>query len=174
MSTTTTINQKVIIVSIVILVMASIGYTRWNVMSMVGSRIVSTGLKKLRGTDDIRPIGDVYQTVKAINLDLSHVNETALKDLQQRLTKFPGKTPVYLSLDTKGYKGVQIMVGEDLFVAPCKDLIEEIKTLVAEAVRETGASSMKDMGQIMKVLMPKVAGRADNKILSDLVRQSLS
>ena len=51
---------------------------------------------------------------------------------------------------------------------------EEIKTLIAEAVRETGASSMKDMGQIMKVLMPKVAGRADNKILSDLVRQSLS
>ena len=53
-------------------------------------------------------------------------------DLQQRLSKFPGKIPVYLRLDTKGYKSVQIMVGEDLFVAPCHDLIEEIKILVGQ------------------------------------------
>lgn len=52
--------------------------------------------------------------------------------------------------------------------------VDEIKAFIAEAIRETGASSMKDMGQIMKVLMPKLGGRADNKVLSDLVRQSLS
>ncbi|OGX25893.1 MAG: DNA polymerase III subunit alpha [Omnitrophica WOR_2 bacterium RIFCSPHIGHO2_02_FULL_48_11] len=81
---------------------------------------------------DIKPIGDVYKSVKTISLDLSRVNESGLKDLQQRLSKFPGKIPVYLRLDTKGYKSVQIMVGEDLFVAPCHDLIEEIKILVGQ------------------------------------------
>ena len=50
----------------------------------------------------------------------------------------------------------------------------ELTALIAEAVKETGASGVKDMGQIMKVLMPKVSGRADNKLLSELVRKALS
>lgn len=50
----------------------------------------------------------------------------------------------------------------------------ELKVLIDEAVKESGASTMKDMGKLMKVLMPKVAGKADNKLVSDLVKQKLS
>jgi uncharacterized protein len=46
---------------------------------------------------------------------------------------------------------------------------EELRAIVAEAVAETGASSPKDMGQVMKAAMPKVAGRADGKRVSALV-----
>ena len=50
----------------------------------------------------------------------------------------------------------------------------ELRVLIDAAVKESGASTMKDMGKVMKVLMSKVAGKADNKLVSDLVRQKLS
>lgn len=50
----------------------------------------------------------------------------------------------------------------------------EIKAIVEEAVREVKATSMKDMGAVMKALMPKVAGKADSKLVSDLVKEKLS
>jgi uncharacterized protein YqeY len=50
---------------------------------------------------------------------------------------------------------------------------EELSELVAGAVEESGASEPKDMGGVMKVLMPKVAGRADGKRVSQAVREKL-
>ena len=52
--------------------------------------------------------------------------------------------------------------------------LEQIKALITEAIRETGASSAKDMGTVMKLAREKVAGRADGKILSELVKETLS
>jgi len=49
----------------------------------------------------------------------------------------------------------------------------ELESLVDEAVGETGASSPKDMGQVMSAVMPKVAGRADGKRVSAVVRERL-
>lgn len=51
---------------------------------------------------------------------------------------------------------------------------EELQALVARAVSETGASAPADMGRVMKALMPMVAGKADGKLVSDLVKQALS
>jgi uncharacterized protein len=50
---------------------------------------------------------------------------------------------------------------------------EELSELVSSAVEETGASEPKDMGGVMKVLMPKVGGRADGKRVSQAVREKL-
>ena len=50
---------------------------------------------------------------------------------------------------------------------------EELSGLVAGAVEESGASEPKDMGNVMKVLMPKVDGRADGKRVSQAVREKL-
>jgi len=44
---------------------------------------------------------------------------------------------------------------------------------VADAVAETGAASPKDMGQVMKAAMPRVAGRADGKRVSALAQEAL-
>ena len=52
--------------------------------------------------------------------------------LREKLSLFPGKTPVYLKLDTQAYKSVQILVGEDLFVSPNEVLMDELKELVGE------------------------------------------
>ena len=50
---------------------------------------------------------------------------------------------------------------------------DELAELVASAVEETGASEAKDMGNVMKALMPKVAGRADGKRVRGAVRDAL-
>ncbi len=50
---------------------------------------------------------------------------------------------------------------------------DEIERMVREAIAQTGAQGAKDMGKVMKALMPVVAGRADNKLLSELVKNAL-
>ena len=51
---------------------------------------------------------------------------------------------------------------------------DELREIVSGAVAETGASSPKDMGQVMKVVMAKSEGRADGKRASSRVREALS
>ncbi|MFQ5615408.1 MAG: GatB/YqeY domain-containing protein [Anaerolineales bacterium] len=51
--------------------------------------------------------------------------------------------------------------------------IEELEKMVKEAIAESGASSPRDMGKVMKILIPRVRGRADGRTVSNLVRQSL-
>jgi uncharacterized protein YqeY len=50
---------------------------------------------------------------------------------------------------------------------------EELRALVQAAITETGAASPADMGKVMKTVMPKVAGRAPNDMVSATVRELL-
>jgi uncharacterized protein YqeY len=49
----------------------------------------------------------------------------------------------------------------------------EIKALAAEIIEEQGASGMQDMGRVMGALMPRLQGRADGKLTSQVVRELL-
>jgi uncharacterized protein len=51
---------------------------------------------------------------------------------------------------------------------------EELEELVRAAIQEAQAASPKEMGKVMTLLMPKVTGRADGKVVSALVREMLS
>lgn len=51
---------------------------------------------------------------------------------------------------------------------------EEVNGMIDASIAEIGATSRKDMGAVMKVLQEKIAGRADNKSLSQGVMQKLS
>jgi len=50
---------------------------------------------------------------------------------------------------------------------------EELTGIIQETIRETGASSLIDMGRLMKSLMPRVKGRADGKLVSRKVKELL-
>lgn len=50
---------------------------------------------------------------------------------------------------------------------------DELRTLVQAAIAETGASAPTDMGKVMKVLLPKIAGRAPGDQVSAIVRELL-
>ena len=51
---------------------------------------------------------------------------------------------------------------------------DNIRNLVIEAIRQTGASSPADIGKVMGALMPKVKGKADGNLVSNLVREELN
>lgn len=57
---------------------------------------------------------------------------------------------------------------------PTQLTAEEIKVIVNETIQETRAVDAKDMGKIMSALMPKVKGRADGKLVNQVVRESLA
>ncbi len=48
---------------------------------------------------------------------------------------------------------------------------EELEVIVREALKETGASSQKDIGKIMQAVLPKVKGRADGKMVNQIVKK---
>ena len=50
----------------------------------------------------------------------------------------------------------------------------ELEAIVTETISEIKATSMKDMGQVMQAVMPKVRGRADGKDVNQIVRKLLS
>ena len=50
---------------------------------------------------------------------------------------------------------------------------EELNKIVISTISEVGATSMKDMKKIMKSIMPKVKGRADGKLINELVKKNL-
>ncbi len=50
---------------------------------------------------------------------------------------------------------------------------EELEKIIDECINEVGATSLKDMGKVMKVVLERVKGRADGKVVSEIVRKRL-
>jgi uncharacterized protein len=51
---------------------------------------------------------------------------------------------------------------------------EELEVEARKAIEEAGAQSPKDMGNVMKILMPRVKGRADGKLVNEVVKALLN
>lgn len=52
--------------------------------------------------------------------------------------------------------------------------VEEIRALVKGAAGQCGASSLSEMGKVMSVLMPQIKGKADDSLVSKIVKEELS
>ena len=57
---------------------------------------------------------------------------------------------------------------------PAQMTKEQVEKLVAEVIAATGAKTIKDMGPVMKEVVAKSGGAADNKLVSELVRAKLT
>jgi len=51
---------------------------------------------------------------------------------------------------------------------------EEVIKIVDETIHETQAASLKDLGKVMKTVMPRLQGKADGKLINELVKERLS
>ncbi|UCF86533.1 MAG: GatB/YqeY domain-containing protein [Nitrospiraceae bacterium] len=51
---------------------------------------------------------------------------------------------------------------------------KEINRLIKEVIHDTGAKGPGEMGKVMKAIIPKVTGQADNKLVSELVKKALA
>lgn len=52
--------------------------------------------------------------------------------------------------------------------------VEELQNIIQSSIAKTNATSMKDMGALMAEIMPQIKGRADGKLVNQMVRDYLS
>lgn len=71
-----------------------------------------------------------------------------------------------------GREEQELAVLEALLPAPLSD--GEIERIVDDAIAETGATSLRDLGRVMADVMPQIAGRADGSVVSQFVREKLA
>ncbi|MGB2574775.1 GatB/YqeY domain-containing protein [Leuconostoc citreum] len=51
---------------------------------------------------------------------------------------------------------------------------DEVKAIIQEAITQTGATTPKDMGKVMRIVTPQVKGKADGKLVANLVKAALA
>ena len=107
---------------------------------------------------------------KKITLDDEGVLDVIAKQLKQRRDSLPdyeksGREDLIAEL-----KAEMDVLMEYL---PAQLSREELEEIVRQAVADTGASSMKDMGKIMAAVMPKTKGRADGKMINEIAKAML-
>jgi len=66
----------------------------------------------------------------------------------------------------------ELAVLEEFMPAPLSEV--ELEEIVDDAIAEVGATSLRDLGRVMKDVMPQVAGRADGSAVGQLVREKLA
>ncbi len=66
----------------------------------------------------------------------------------------------------------ELAILEEFMPAPLSE--EELEQIVDDAIAETGATNIRDMGRVMADVMPQIAGRADGSAVSQLVREKLA
>jgi len=106
-----------------------------------------------------------------VTLDDEGVIEVIAKQMKQRRDSLPdyeksGRDDLIAELKAE----IDVLTG----YLPEQLTREELVVIVEEAVKATGASSMKDMGKIMAAVMPKTKGRADGRLINEIAKELLS
>ena len=104
-------------------------------------------------------------------LDEEGVLEVIAKELKKRrdvLPEYEKSGRDDLIADIK--REIEILLG----YLPAQLTREELEEIVVAAISETGAASMRDIGKIMAIVMPKVKGRADGKMINEIAKERLS
>lgn len=105
---------------------------------------------------------------KLDDLEVAMVIKKQIKQRQDSIEQFTKGSR--LEMAEKEKKELEILK----VYLPAELSIEQIKGLIEESIISTDARGVKDMGKLMKELTVKIAGQADGKLVSDLVRQRLS
>lgn len=100
--------------------------------------------------------------------DAITVIKKQIKQHQDSIEQF--KNGNRLDLAEKEEKELQVLK----VYLPAELSVEELKKIIEEVMASTAASSIKDMGRVMKEVTAKISFRADGKLVSDLVRERLS
>ena len=104
-------------------------------------------------------------------LDEEGVLEVIAKELKKRrdvLPEYEKSGRDDLIADIK--REIEILLG----YLPAQLTREELEEIVVAEISETGAASMRDIGKIMAIVMPKVKGRADGKMINEIAKERLS
>ena len=127
--------------------------SRLSALRMLKAAVMNKSVEKGRDLDDAEVLQVVASLVKQRRDSIEQFTNAGRTDLVEKETGELKVLQAYL---------------------PAAATPEEINAAVAEAIAETGASSPKDMGKVMKAVMPKLAGKnADGKAVNEAVRRTL-
>ena len=126
---------------------------RLSALRMLKAAIMNKGVEKGRDLEDAEVLQVVSSLVKQRRDSIEQFSKAGRADLVAKESSDVAVLEEYL---------------------PPAASAEEIEAAVAAAVAETGAASPKDMGKVMKAVMPKLAGKnADGRAVNDAVRRTL-
>ena len=126
---------------------------RLSALRMLKAAVMNKGVEKGRDLDDAEVLQVVASLVKQRRDSVEQFQKAGRTDLVEKETAEIAVLEVYL---------------------PPAASAEEIAAAVAAAIAETGAASAKDMGKVMKAVMPKLAGKnADGRAVNEAVRRKL-
>jgi len=111
---------------------------------------------------------EVDERVELTDADVVSIIEKMIKQRRESIAQFEKAARQDLADKEKAEIGVLTAY------LPQKMGDPEVAAAIAAAVSETGASGIKDMGKVMALLKPRLAGRADMGIVSALVKAKLS
>jgi len=127
--------------------------SRLSALRMLKAAVMNKSVEKGRDLDDAEVLQVVSSLVKQRRDSIEQFSKAGRTDLVAKETGDLAVLQDYL---------------------PPSATPEEIDAAVVAAVAETGASSPKEMGKVMKAVMPKLAGKnADGKAVSEAVRRAL-
>src|SRR3954465_13492578 len=126
---------------------------RLSALRMLKAAVMNKGVEKGRDLDDAEVLQVVASLVKQRRDSIDQFEKAGRSDLVAKETSDLAILEAYL---------------------PPAASAAEIDAAVAAAIAETGATSTKDMGKVMKAVMPKLAGKnADGRAINEAVRRKL-
>lgn len=139
----------------------------------IKNAMLSKDKRKLEALRAIKAALLLIKTGKDKSSD--EIPETLEMQMLQKLVRQRRETAVIYQQQNR-----QELADEELYQAsiietylPAQMSADELKKIVLEIITETKAASIKDMGKVMGIASKRLAGKADNKAISEIVKQSL-
>jgi len=111
---------------------------------------------------------EIEQRKKLDDEDIFRVIQGMVRKSEESIEQF--KAGARMDLVEKEQKEVETM--KSFLPQPLSR--EEILRIIDQSIEETQASSLKDLGKVMKSVMPRLEGKADGKLINQLVKEKLS
>lgn len=127
--------------------------TRLSALRMLKAAVMNKGIEKSHDLDDSEVLQVVSALVKQRRDSIEQFSKAGRTDLVDKETAEIAVLETYL---------------------PPAASAADIDAAIVEAIAETGAASVKDMGKVMKAVMPRLAGKhADGRAVNEAVRRKL-
>lgn len=144
-----------------------------KVMQAMKEAMMAKNQSELRGLRAIKSAIQLAKTEKGFSGEMTEDKELAIlqKLAKQRKESFEIFTQ-------QGREDLALLEKEEIAVIekflPEQLSEEELNAIIKEVIAATGATSVKDMGKVIGAASAKIAGRADNKLVSQLIRNLLA
>jgi len=139
----------------------------------IKAAMIAKDTAKLRGLRAIKAAILLAKTEKGHSEDLTQ--EAEVKVLQKLVKQRRESAEIYKSQNREDLYEIEVEEEKVIEAYLPKQLSkEEVEAIVKAIIAETGASSIKDMGKVMGATNQKLAGQADGKTISEVVKSLLA